>query len=154
MDDMYANGDGAPEMDDERGMDTDIITGIALSILDDANGMNTLISAAGNTPDPAKGVAQYLMMMFDAINKMLEQTGIPFDFGVVSAKGGVMDSILPEISQILAEADIAVDGSFAQNTMGYFLEMIKGAAAAEEGGAPASPTAGAGGLLDSVGGMM
>lgn len=149
MDEMNA----APD-DEERGLDVDIISGLAMAIIDDPNGMNTLVSAAQNTPDPAKGVAQYLMMMFDAVNGLLEQTGIPFDFGVIAAKNGVLDSLLPEIAEILAEADVPVDAAFAKNTMGYFLEMVKSAAQAEQGdAAPASPTAGAGGLLASVGGM-
>jgi hypothetical protein len=150
MDDRYAD---APAMD-ERGMDTDIISDLALSIIDDANGMDNLIAAANNTPDPAKGVAQYLMMLFDAINKMLEQTGIPFDFSVVAAKGGVMDTVLPEIQDILAEASVPVDETFVTSTTNYFLEMVKGAAQSEGAAQPPSPTAGAGGLLDSVGGMM
>jgi hypothetical protein len=152
MDEMYA----APD-DEERGLDVDIISGLAMAIIDDPNGMNTLVSAAQNTPDPAKGVAQYLMMMFDAVNSLLEQTGIPFDFSVIAAKNGVMDSLLPEIAEILAQADVPVDEAFTKNTLGYFLEMVKSAAQAEQGdaapAAPASPTAGAGGLLASVGGM-
>ena len=153
MDDMYANAPAAPGMEDERNYDADIISGIASRIIEDPNGMDTLISAAGNTPDPAKGVAQYLMMMFDSINTMLEQTGIPFDFGVITANGGVLDDIVPEIAEALAEAGVPVDEGFPQNLTNYFLEMLKAAAQSEQAGAPqpaASPTAGAGGLLESL----
>lgn len=142
----------APAEDEERMLDSDIISSVAMAIMEDADGMNSLISAAGNTPDPAKGSAQYLMMMFDAIDKLLEQTGIPFDFGVVAAKGGVMDQIVPQVEAMLMEAGLPIDESFSGNLMGYFLEMVKAASSSEGAPAASSPTANASPLLAQFGG--
>lgn len=151
------------EMQDED-IDNEIITNICLAILRDAEGMNQLINSAANTPDPAKGAAQFLMMLFDAVSALLEQTGIPFDFGVITANGGVVDNLVEEVTQILSEADVEVGPDFEKSLVSAFLEMVKAAAMAEEQGAspsgvpsaPAaapsagSPSAGMGGLLDPV----
>jgi len=150
-------------MEDQE-LDRDIIANIALVILREPDGAGQLVSAAGNTANPAKGAAQFLMMMFDAISGMLEQTGLPFDFGVITSNGGVVDNLAEEVVQILSDAGIETGADFEKSMTGYFLEMVKSAAMAEQAGsAPAeavpqaagpanvgTTAAGMGGLLDSV----
>jgi len=153
MNDMQTD---SVEMDEEAHLDAEVIFGISMSIINSPEGMNKLIEAAGNSPDPAKGVAQYLIMLFGAVGSMLEQTGITFDFGVITARDGVLDALAEEVIPILTEAGMEPGPEFEKSLVAFFLEMGKAAAMSEtEGAATPSATigdvaAGAGGLLDEV----
>ena len=126
--------------------DLDILAGLSLRVIDSPEGKQTLLTAAQNTQAPAKGVAQFLMLLIENISEALSQSGLDFNPQAWMATDGVIAQITDDIIETLEEGGVELDrNTFAEELYYLVADMVKGAAQAEHG--QTSPTAGAGDML-------
>jgi hypothetical protein len=136
-------------------MDTDILYNTASVLIKDPQGMEQLVASAGNTENPATGVAMYLMMLIESVSELLTSAGIDVAPDTWLAPGGAVDQLMPMIEDVLTGEGMQVGPSFGDEVTSAVLERAKGIVQAEQGGqavesAPASPTADSAGLLGSL----
>jgi hypothetical protein len=132
-------------------MDTDILYNAASILIKSEQGAEQLVASAGNTENPATGVAMYLMMLIEAVSEMLGSTGIEVAPDTWLSPGGAVDQLMPMIQEILANEGVQVGPSFGDEVTSAVLERAKGIVQAEQGGQPSpSPTAESAGLLGSL----
>lgn len=123
-------------------LDGQILANASLAIVNSEEGSDMLAQAANGTKDPAAGVAQYVMMLMQAVSDMLEQAGIQdVDPSAWLAKGGAMDIMMPELLEALQDGGVAIDETFAGRLTDALLERIKGVAQSEGGAGPAAAPA-------------
>jgi hypothetical protein len=134
--------------DEESSLDADILAKLARRVITSEDGATKLVEAAQNSPDPGKGVAQYLIMLIEQIAKSLEQYDINVNHEVWMARDGVIDELLEDIEELLVNAGVQLDSQqFRASAYGNLADMAKGMSQAGQPQQPASPTAGASDML-------
>lgn len=137
-----------PEYDDEAQSDLDILSGLSLRVIDSPEGAQALVAAAKNTESPAKGTAQFVVMLMENVSNALQDSGIEFDAKAWMATDGVLPDITDDIIDALESGGIKVGrDKFAEELYFLVADMVKGIAQSEEAQASGSPTAGAGDML-------
>jgi hypothetical protein len=131
-------------------LDTDILFNTSSLIINEDQGRSQLLAAAGNSEDPAVGVAQFIMMLMQSISEMLQSAGLDVNPEAWLAKGGAVDLLLDEVAEILGKEGIDVGPDFENRVMPALLERVKGAAQAESVNEQSQAAPQGGGLLGMV----
>lgn len=120
-------------MDD---LDSKILYNASALIMEDKQGTEQLLAAAGNSADPAVGVAQYIMMLMQALTDMLTGVGIEVNPEAWLAEGGAVDLLLSDVAEILAGNGMEPGEDFDIRVNNALLERVKAASQAEMAGQP------------------
>ena len=136
-----------PEYNDVEA-DLDILSGLSLRVIDSPEGREALVAAAQNTQAPAKGAAQFLVMLMENVSTALENSGLDVNPAAWMATDGAIVEITDDVIEALEEGGVELDrNTFAEELYYLVADMVKGIAASEQSQGAASPTAGAGDML-------
>lgn len=125
--------------DDDADRAYDIAVSISEALFYDPEHLNTMITAAQRSKDPSQiigqSVAQILIVAYNKANK----AELNLDDRVWAADEGVLDTILNEAAEFLADVDVTFDTNVARETALRVIQESPPPQAPEQQGAPQQP---------------
>lgn len=116
----------------------ELVTRLAVKMLKEGGGLDTLKRALDTSQDPAQVTGQFLVQLIAALAEELSKQ-IDLDPRIFLAQGGFLDHILDYIEQ-----QLSLPAEFSDEVRGECLEMIRALAQGEKkpGGQQAGPAQG------------